>query len=194
MQTENQKSSKIKIPINPPLIVMALVIIAGSILYFQFENKTTMSTVKIGNVVVVDYVGTLEDGSIFDTSIKSVALQNGMNPQKEYNPLEFKVGDGQMIKGFDDAAIGMRVGQTKKITLQPEEAYGNVQDNLILTVNSSTVQTGGQILAVGGIIELQNGGTGVITDIENDAVTIDFNHPLAGKILNFEITLVKILS
>ena len=149
--------------------------------------------VQTGDLVTVDYTGTLEDGTVFDTSIQSVATKNNIvNLQRTYQPIQFTVGSGQLIKGFDDSVIGMKVGETKKITLQPKDAYGDIQQDLILNINASVIQTSQKQLVVGSTIVAPNGANGIITKIENGNATIDFNHPLAGKILNFEIILVKI--
>ncbi|MFZ3233017.1 MAG: FKBP-type peptidyl-prolyl cis-trans isomerase [Patescibacteria group bacterium] len=82
-------------------------------------------TVKDGDTVAVDYLGKLEDGTVFDTSIKSEAEKTPKyNPNRDYSPLLFTVGAGQMIKGFDKGVLGMKVGEKKTLRLPPEEAYG----------------------------------------------------------------------
>ena len=78
-----------------------------------------------GDIIKVDYIGRLEDGTIFDTSLEEVAREAGLyDPLRSYKPLQFKVGSGQMIPGFDRGVIGMKVNETKNITIPPEEAYG----------------------------------------------------------------------
>lgn len=86
---------------------------------------TSDRIVKEGDTVAVDYLGKLEDGTVFDTSIKSEAEKTPkFNPNRDYSPLLFTVGAGQMIKGFDKGVLGMKVGEKKTLRLPPEEAYG----------------------------------------------------------------------
>ena len=139
--------------------------------------------VKNGDTVKVHYTGTLTDGTEFDSS------------HKRNQPIEFSVGAGQMIKGFDNAVIGMEEGEEKSITISPNEAYGEVNEQAVMNipkenlsddfnfsegdmVNTQT-QTGQQLQAV-------------IRKIEEEQVTLDFNHPLAGQELNFDLQLVEI--
>jgi len=82
------------------------------------------ATAKAGDTVKVDYTGTLTDGTVFDSSIGKT-------------PLEFTVGAGQMIKGFDNAVLGMKVGQNKTVVLPPEDAYGTHRDDLVVAVDKS---------------------------------------------------------
>lgn len=192
--SDKTKSRNIKIPINYASLAAVLLIIAGVVLYSQFGSVIVNKGAKVGDLVAVDYVGTLEDGTVFDTSVESVAIQSGLaDSRRTYEPLEFTIGGGGLIKGFDNAAIGMKTGQTKKVILQPEEAYGSIRQDIVVTVNASDIQTNGQPLATGNRILLENGAQGVITKIENGTAIVDFNHPFAGKILTFDITLVKII-
>ena len=166
--------------------ILPIVILAGC---------TSMGTeiAKTGDIIGVDYIGTLNDGTVFDTSLKAVAEKNNIyNPQRGYAPLEFTIGEGQMIKGFDEGVVGMKVGEMKKIPLQPEDAYGNVRSDLIVNVGASQITNDPSQLAVGGSVYTQTGSVGIIKEINNGTVTVDFNHPFAGKELNFEITLVSI--
>ncbi|VUT27814.1 MAG: FKBP-type peptidyl-prolyl cis-trans isomerase [Candidatus Syntrophoarchaeum sp. GoM_oil] len=78
-----------------------------------------------GDTVSVNYIGSLDDGTVFDTSYEDVAKENDIyTPGRPYEPLSFEVGAGQMIKGFDDGVIGMKVGETKTVVIPPEDAYG----------------------------------------------------------------------
>lgn len=89
-------------------------------------------TVKTGDKISVDYTGSLEDGKVFDTSIYSVARENNLfTPGREYKPLEFTVGKGEMIQGFDEGVIGMKVGGTEILTIPPEKAYGQSNPMMI---------------------------------------------------------------
>ena len=136
-----------------------------------------------GDRVKVEYIGTLDDGTVFDSS------------EKHGGPLEFEVGDGQLIKGFENAVIGMEKGEEKEIKLQPSEAYGNHNPQLIRKeprdqLSKEELQPG-MILGV----NLPNEAPipAKILEVTDESVTIDLNHPLAGKVLNFKIKVVDIL-
>ncbi|MGK7389865.1 MAG: FKBP-type peptidyl-prolyl cis-trans isomerase [Candidatus Cyclobacteriaceae bacterium M2_1C_046] len=142
-----------------------------------------MKKVQEGDEVRVHYTGKLEDGTVFDTS-------------KEREPLQFKVGSGQMIKGFDEAVKGMEVGEAKTAKLSSEEAYGERNDQMIVTLTKDKFPEDikpevGQQLSM----QSQEGQPipVVVTDIKNDEVTLDANHPLAGKDLIFEIEVVEVV-
>ncbi|MBU1198012.1 peptidylprolyl isomerase [Candidatus Micrarchaeota archaeon] len=147
--------------------------------------------VKAGDVVSVDYLGRLENGTVFDTNIKEEAEKAGMS-RPAYEPLQFQVGAGQMIAGFDRALVGMRVGETKTVELPPEEAYGEYNDGLIRAFPLSELEGIGAPAEVGLTVRAANGLSGVITSVNDTSVTIDFNHRLAGKSLIFDITLKSI--
>jgi len=141
--------------------------------------------VKEGNKVKVDYTGTLEDGTVFDSSVH----------EGHSHPLEFTVGAKQVIKGFDDAMIGMEVGEEKDIKLQPNEAYGDHNPELVKDFPKQNLPEGqepkkGMILGVG----LANGQQipATIIEVGEDNIKLDLNPPLVGKVLNFNIKLVEI--
>lgn len=141
-----------------------------------------MATAQTGNTVRVHYTGRLEDGTVFDSSINR-------------EPLEFQLGQGQMIQGFEQAVFGMQVGDTKVASIPVEQAYGPKSEDMIITVNRSEVPADiqpevGQQLAI-----QQPNGHAVpvtVTSVTEDTITLDANHPLAGKDLTFEIKLVEI--
>lgn len=144
---------------------------------------STHSTAKVGDSVQVHYTGTLEDGTVFDSS-------------EGRDPLEFVVGSGQVIPGLDKAVRGMEVGEKKIVTTPAEEAYGPHRDEQVVEISREklpsdlTPEVGQQLVIT------QSDGMEivvVIISVSGDAVTIDANHPLAGKDLVFEIELVKIL-
>jgi peptidylprolyl isomerase len=137
---------------------------------------------KSGDKVKIHYSGKLDDGTQFDSS-------------EGREPLEFDIGSGQVIPGFEKAVEGMSVGESKSFSIPPEEAYGPRHEQLVQDVPSSALPEG-LTPAVG--MQLQGtGGDGqtmhmVITDVKDDAITVDGNHPLAGQVLNFDIELVAI--
>jgi len=139
--------------------------------------------IEKGNKVKVDYEGKFEDGELFDSS------KHGDHS----HPLEFEVGSGQVIKGFDDAVIGMDVGQEKNITINPEEAYGSVNQSLIQRVpkNMFPNQEPKEGMIFQGSMPDGRQFMAKITKVEGDEVTVDLNHPLAGKKLMFNIKIVE---
>jgi len=141
--------------------------------------------IKKGDKVKVEYTGTLEDGTVFDSSEKHGKL------------LEFEVGSGQIIPGFDNAMIGMEKGQEKEIKLQPAEAYGEPNSKLVQNVPKDKLPKDQEIKQ--GMVLVLKAPNGMqtparVTGETKDSVTIDLNHPLAGKVLNFKIKVVEISS
>lgn len=141
-----------------------------------------MEEVERYNIVTINYTGKLEDGTVFDSTL-------------EDRPLSFIVGSGQMIKGLEDAVVGMKVGEKKEIRLPPAQAYGG-KDNFKLQEVEKRVFSTDVKLIEGKSVTLQNEGgnrfEGIVHKIKEKSVIIDFNHPLAGKTLVFEIELLKI--
>ncbi len=124
----------------------------------------------------VHYHGTLDDGSVFDSS-------------RERDPLEFVIGSGQLIEGFDMAVRGLAVGESVTVRLEPEEAYGQPDPNLIVVLPFDESLAG---ITVGDQAQLSNGMVVTITEVTDETVTVDANHRLAGQTLTFEIELVEI--
>jgi peptidylprolyl isomerase len=142
-----------------------------------------MQTAKNGDVVKVHYTGKLTNGEQFDSS-------------EGREPLEFTVGAGQMIKGFDSAIPGMSIGETKTINISPDDAYGQKNEKAIIEFPRDKVPANIS-LKVGMQLELRS-ETGqpipvTIQEIRDDVIVLDANHSLAGKELIFDIELVEIL-
>ncbi|MAN81540.1 MAG: peptidylprolyl isomerase [Rhodospirillaceae bacterium] len=141
-----------------------------------------MKQATAGDTVRVHYTGTLEDGSTFDTS-------------KDRDPMEVNLGSGQILSGVEDALIGMAEGDTKKVTLAPDDAFGDRNPELVQNVGRSTIPA--EIpLEVGAVLEATNEAGNpmhlVVVSFDDEEVTLDANHPLAGKALTFDLTLVSI--
>lgn len=138
--------------------------------------------IKKGDKVKVDYIGTFDDGKVFDSS-------------EGRQPLEFEVGAGQMIKGFDDAVVGMKKGDEKDIKLKPAEAYGEHNPELIRELPKERLPEGPKPEA-GMMIGLQTPDgkqfPAMITKVTDKSIFIDLNHPMAGKNLNFKIKIVSV--
>lgn len=148
--------------------------------------------VKAGDTVRVDYVGKLENGTVFDTSIEEVAKQEGIYVEgTSYAPITFVVGSGQMIKGFDDAVIGMKEGEEKTITISPEQAYGEYNESRVVAVPLKELNLS-ETPKVGQIYGDMYGNRFKVVAVNESHVTVDANHELAGKSLIFDIKLVSI--
>jgi peptidylprolyl isomerase len=141
-----------------------------------------MSLIKEGHNVKVHYKGTLTDGTEFD------------NSKNRGTPLEFKVGSGQVIKGFDSAVMGLGLGEVKTFTLDPTEAYGEVNPDAIQETPKAMFPLGFDF-QVGSTVQGQGpGGQPLVAKIlseSNDSVVLDHNHPLAGEELTFEIEIIE---
>ncbi len=141
-----------------------------------------MQAVKAGDTVKVHYVGTFDDGQVFDSSEGS-------------DPLEFTVGAGQVIPGFDQALVGMQAGETKNIVIPPGQAYGERQEELVQTISREQFNLNGVEPELGMAIEMHTPEGSiplVIAELTETTVTLDANHPLAGEELHFALTLVDI--
>jgi peptidylprolyl isomerase len=136
-----------------------------------------------GDTVKVHYTGTLEDGTVFDSSI-------------DHEPLEFTIGDGRLIPGFEDAVVGMSQGESKTVEIPADEAYGPYYEELVLVVDRDQLPPDLQPEVGQQLQSQQEDGKIVIftvIDISESTVTFDANHPLAGEDLTFDIQLVEIL-
>ncbi len=138
--------------------------------------------IKAGDTVALHYTGTLDDGTEFDSS-------------QGRAPLSFKVGAGQVIPGFDAAVLGLSVGQNSTFTIPAEEAYGPYIEELVQEVDRSELPSD-FLPRIGMQVEAQ-ADTGevaifTITELDDDTVTLDANHELAGEDLTFAIEIVSI--
>ena len=152
------------------------------------EKKVLGVVAEKGDDVAVDYTGTTDDGKVFDTSVKVDAQKAGLPLRPSYAPLEFTVGAGQMISGFDKGVVGMKVGETKNVRMEAKDAYGEIDPKLIVEIPKDNVPPG---VKVGDGLSSSNGMRGKIVEVGNTTVKLDFNHELAGKALNFKITMRK---
>lgn len=140
-----------------------------------------MAKVTDGTKVKVHYTGKLNDGTVFDTS-------------KEREPLEFTVGEGKVIPGFEEAVRDMESGETKSVTIGSDQAYGDRREDMILDVPKDKfpedipTDVGQQLM-----LRHPEGQEfpAFIVEVKDDTITLDANHPLAGEDLNFEIELIQ---
>jgi len=137
--------------------------------------------VKSGDNVAVHYKGTLTDGTVFDSS-------------EGREPLQFQVGSGMVIPGFDAGVTGMNIGESKTIHIPMKDAYGNASEEMIFTFNRTDIPADIP-LEIGGTLNMHNGQQAIpviVRDVNDTTVILDANHPLAGQDLIFEIELVSI--
>jgi FKBP-type peptidyl-prolyl cis-trans isomerase 2 len=140
-----------------------------------------MEQIKNGDSVSVNYTGRLEDGTIFDTS-----LQEGRTP------LNATLGQGQLIPGFESGLIGMLVGEKKTIEIEPQDAYGEINPQMVSEVGLNQVPEG---VKEGDMLQGQNqyGPVQVVVkEVKESTVVLDMNHPLAGKKLIFDLEVVSV--
>lgn len=142
-----------------------------------------MAQAKLGDTVKVHYNGKLDTGVLFDSSEGS-------------DPLEFELGSGHLIQGFEDAVIGMSPGESKTVQIPPEKAYGRYRDDRLIKVDKKDLPP--EIVPAEGMTLEVCASNGVmvpvqITEIGDTTITLDANHLLSDQTLTFEITLVKIV-
>ncbi len=141
-----------------------------------------MQTAKQGDTVHVHYKGTLDDGSVFDSS-------------EGKDPISFTLGNGEVIDGFDHAITGMSLGDKKTERFEPAAAYGDRREELVFSVPKDQMPEGAEV-EIGDMLQVgfPDGSASAVsvTAIEADSVTLDANHPLAGQALTFELELVGI--
>lgn len=155
-------------------VVLVTLTLAGSV-------ACTPRYAAAGDTVRVHYTGTQDDGSQFDSS-------------EGKEPIEFTLGGGQMIRGFEQAVYGMQAGETKTVTIPPEQAYGHRNENLVVELDIEEFPDGSAIVGQEMQITFDNGSirTAAITEVTGTTVTLDANYYLAGEDLTFEIRLLSI--
>ncbi len=137
--------------------------------------------VAVGDQIRVNYVGRFENGSIFDSS-------------EGHEPLEFTVGEEQVIAGFEKAVIGLKTGESRKVEVAPEDGYGVHVPEMVAEVERHNIPDNEKLI-LGSMLEvgLEDGQTleVQVVELSDDMVVLDGNHPLAGKDLHFEIELLE---
>lgn len=144
-----------------------------------------MAQAKAGDTVRVHYEGQLSDGTIFDSSL-------------EREPIEFILGQDTVIPGFEQAVIGMEVGESKDVSIPPEEGFGEYSEDLVVNIEKTILPPDinpelGMQLEVSSEEEEETSRVFTIADIAEDSITLDGNHPLAGAEIAFKIELLEIL-
>ena len=144
-----------------------------------------MAEAKKGDTVNVHYTGKFDDGEVFDSSV-------------DREPLQFTIGTGKMIPGFEKAVLGMNPGESKTAKLTSDEAYGEYNENLLFSIEKSNFNFKGDLEpAVGQYWQVEKDNGQImnvrVAEVSDQTVTLDAYHPLAGKALTFDIKLVEIL-
>lgn len=153
--------------------------------------------ITTGDTVTFEYTARLDDGSIFDTSRESVAEDEGLieeHPRREYKPLTVTIGEQQIIRGLEEAIVGLAADASTTVTIPPEKAYGERSEERIQEYDADEFD---QMIAGDGPeegvhFETQDGQLGEIVHVDDDVVRIDFNHDLAGESLEFEIEITDV--
>jgi FKBP-type peptidyl-prolyl cis-trans isomerase 2 len=133
--------------------------------------------------VKIHYKGTLDNGEVFDSSYD------------RNEPLEFVCGSGQVIDGFDEAVMEMVVGEKKSIHLEPEQAYGEINEELIQEVPLAQIPNAENLPVGKNIVMMADNGAPIqvkVVSVDNGVAVFDMNHPMAGKALNFDLELVEV--
>ena len=143
-----------------------------------------MAQAREGDTVRVHYTGRLEDGTVFDSSANN-------------DPLQFTIGQHQMVPGFEEAVVGMEAGEAKSVKIPPGKAYGPRHEEMVLITDRKEIPPHVN-LEVGRTLRVGQGGQGptltfTVTDLTESSVTLDANHPLAGRELVFDIQLIEVL-
>jgi len=151
--------------------------------FSHIKGTKKMSTVQKGTNIKVHYKGTLKDGTEFD------------NSRSRGQTLNFEVGSGQMIPGFDTAVVGMGIGEVKSFELTPDEAYGEATEEAVQDFPRTAFGTDIELEVDGVVHGSSPTGQPMIAKVKainEETVTLDFNHPLAGEDLMFEVELIEI--
>ncbi len=166
---------------NPKIIIIAVIVAAAIIASGAYVVSASQQQIVVaGDNVSVYYTGSFTNGTVFDSNVGA-------------QPLYFTAGAGQVIKGFDQAVIGMKLNQSKQVTIPVNEAYGPVNPRLIVSVPAKAF--GNQTVQVGAKVSEGTGRQtvdGVVVAVNATNVTVDFNPPLAGQTLVFTIKVVGI--
>ena len=168
---------------NKLYLSIILIVAAAAIIGIYMATNNASPIVANGDTVDVFYTGTFTNGTVFDSNVGG-------------QPLQFTVGSGQVIPGFDQAVLGMKIKESKTVTIPANDAYGPVNPSLIIEVPLAKFGNASSQIKVGSTVTQQSTSgqqiPGVVTAVSGENATIDFNSPLAGKTLIFNITIENI--
>ncbi len=145
---------------------------------------------KKGDFIRVNYVGRLETGEVFDLTDEGVAKKEGLHNEKiKYKPVPVIIGAGFLIPGLDNAVLSMKVGEKKNVEVKPEEGFGQRDPNLVRVVPKKVFED--KVNPKPGMVVDFSGMRGRIQSVEAGRIRVDFNNPLAGKTLKYEIEITE---
>ncbi|WP_251342311.1 FKBP-type peptidyl-prolyl cis-trans isomerase [Haloplanus halophilus] len=152
--------------------------------------------ISTGDSVTIAYTGRLDDGTVFDTTDESVAEEAGLReeqPERDFGPLTVEVGAGNLIEGMEEGLLGLEEGDSETITVPPQEAYGEAEGDSVREFDPEEFEKMvGQNPEEGLQVRAQGGAVGTVVDVSEDTVHVDFEHPLAGETLTFEIDVLAV--
>ena len=153
-----------------------------------------MKTVQNDSTVDVEYEGRLDDGTLFDTSKEEVAKKEGVySEEREYTTLHITLGQGMLIKGFENALVGMEEGEEKTVKIPASEAYGERREELVHELARDKEKDQGAEVGMMVVVNMEGRQIPArISALTEENISLDFNHPLAGKELTFKLEVKKI--
>jgi len=149
-----------------------------------------------GEIAVVHFTGRVADGDdegeVFDTTDVDVALEEGIyHDHRDYKPLEFRVGEGKVVEGLEEAVREMRIGEERTVRVEPDRAFGERDESRVVEFDREELEARSDATAeTGELVRAENGETGWIDAVDDERVTVDFNHELAGVPVEFEVKLL----
>jgi peptidylprolyl isomerase len=153
--------------------------------------------IQEGDSVTISFIGRLDDGTIFDTTNEALAEAEGLdeeNPDRDFQPLKLTIGNGRVIEGLEAELKGMEAGDQKTLRIPPDKAYGAYKEDRVVGYDRDEFEEmiGDLELREGFKVETEDGLPGRVIDIGPEVVTVDFNHELAGELLEFEIEILSV--
>lgn len=152
-------------------------------------------SIESGDSVTIEYTGKLADGTVFDTSRRSVGAEAGLtesDPDREYEPLTATVGTGEFIEGIDEALLGLDEGDSTTVEIPPEKAYGEWTEDHVKTYEIDELGPMKESIPDAGATVQIGDSVGEILEVDEEVVRIDFNHRLAGESLTFDLEVLDV--
>jgi FKBP-type peptidyl-prolyl cis-trans isomerase 2 len=153
--------------------------------------------IERGDEVTIEYTGRLDDGTVVDTSRRSVAEESGLaeeHPERAYEPLTVEIGAEEIIEGLEEGLVGLDEGTTTTIAVPPEQGYGEWSEDLVeeFATEDLREELSGPGLEEGAYLQGQRGEQGEIVHVDEEVVRVDFNPELADERLEFEVEVVAV--
>jgi FKBP-type peptidyl-prolyl cis-trans isomerase 2 len=149
-----------------------------------------------GDTVTIEYVGRLQDGSVFDTSRADIAESTDLDhhPDRDHDPLTVEIGAGRIIEGLEDGLVGLEVGDETTIVVDPDDGYGDHTEDRVVSYDREefTAMVDGHDIAEGLEVQTEQGLSGRVVELREDVVRVDFNHELAGERLEFAVEVLEV--